>query len=97
MDKMGSSNLSAFIFNSEKKFWNQGLGIFQEEPIEVPFYVNVQRYLIAAANTDDTADVIRFDENERSAALALIKSIDMTQARLDSVREMNRDFLILTM
>ena len=94
---MRSSKLSAFIFNSEKKFWNQCLGIFQEEPIEVPFYVNIPRYLIAASNSDATADVIRFDENERSAALALIKSIDMTPARLDSVREMNRDFHILTM
>lgn len=84
--------ISAFIFNSEKKFWNWTTRQFQKEKASVPEAHSRTEFLMAS-RSDDTADLIYFDEATEDRALNNIKGIEMTERHLKVLKEMNSDYL----
>lgn len=82
-----------FMFNSKKEFWNPVTRVYQKEPYSMTETDMLMTDRMAILQ-DDTVNMIRYEsEDQKKAVLSFIEQIDMSEAYLKVVKDMNRDIM----
>lgn len=81
--------MPVFIFNSKKEFWDDTLRCFQSTPNAIMSLAEASMEIRMAGRRDKTSDMLSFEEGHEVEALAHIEDIEITEERLEILKDMN--------